>query len=97
MKLISTIRFVFVCILSGFVGQLVAQTPLWKLWGVGGLTKWHGIRNSLLYRVQWCHTVFPANKAQDFGGVVISPGFFERRKTSAGGVVSGFPWICGNL
>lgn len=28
MKLISTIRFVFVCILaSGFVGQLVAQTP----------------------------------------------------------------------
>ena len=82
MKLISTIRFVFVCILaSGFVGQLVAQTPSLEALGRQGP-----------YQVAWYTQLpsvpefsgatlyFPANKAQDFGGVVISPGFFERQE-----------------
>ena len=82
MKLISTIRFVFVCIVaSGFVGQLVAQTPSLEALGRQGP-----------YQVAWYTQLpsvpefsgatlyFPANKAQDFGGVVISPGFFERQE-----------------
>lgn len=82
MKLISTIRFVFVCILaSGFVGQLAAQTPSLEALGRQGP-----------YQVAWYTQLpsvpefsgatlyFPANKAQDFGGVVISPGFFERQE-----------------
>jgi len=82
MKLISTIRFVFVFILaSGFVGKLVAQAPTLEALGRQGP-----------YQVAWFTQLpsvpefsgatlyFPANKAQDFGGVVISPGFLERQE-----------------
>ena len=83
MKLISKIRFVFVFILASvFVGELVAQTPSLEALGRQGP-----------YQVAWYTQLpsvpefsgatlyFPANKAQDFGGVVISPGFFERQET----------------
>lgn len=82
MKLISKIRFVFVFILASvFVGELVAQTPSLEALGRQGP-----------YQVAWYTQLpsvpefsgatlyFPANKAQDFGGVVISPGFFERQE-----------------
>jgi len=82
MKLISTIRFVFVFILaSGFVGQLVAQTPSLEALGRQGtyqvasstqLPTVTEFSDATLY--------YPANKAQAFGGVVISPGFFERQE-----------------
>jgi len=82
MKLISKIRFVFVFILASvFVGELVAQTPSLEALGRQGP-----------YQVAWYTQLpsvpefsgatlyFPAYKAQDFGGVVISPGFFERQE-----------------
>ncbi len=82
MKFISKIRFVFVFILASvFVGELVAQTPSLEALGRQGP-----------YQVAWYTQLpsvpefsgatlyFPANKAQDFGGVVISPGFFERQE-----------------
>ncbi len=82
MKLISTIRFVFVFILaSGFVGKLAAQVPSLEALGRQGP-----------YQVEWFTQLpsvpefsgatlyYPANKAQGFGGVVISPGFFERQE-----------------
>ena len=82
MKLIPTIRFVFVFILaSGFVGKLAAQAPSMEALGRQGP-----------YQVEWFTqlpsvpefsgaTLYdPANKAQGFGGVVISPGFFERQE-----------------
>ena len=82
MKLISTIRFVFVFILaSGFVGQLVAQTPSLDALGrqgpyqVASFTQLPSVpefSDATLY--------YPANKAQGFAGVVISPGFFERQE-----------------
>jgi triacylglycerol lipase len=82
MKLISTIRFVFVCILaSGFVCQLVAQTPSLEALGrqgpyqVASFTQLPTVpefSDATLY--------YPADKAQAFGGVVISPGFFERQE-----------------
>ena len=82
MKLTSTIRFVFVCILAfGFVGQLVAQTLSLEALGrqgpyqVASFTQLPTVPefgDATLY--------FPANKAQSFGGVLISPGFFERQE-----------------
>ena len=82
MKFISKIRFVFVFILASvFVGELVAQPPSLEALGRQGP-----------YQVAWYTQLpsvpefsgatlyFPANKAQDFGGVVISPGFFERQE-----------------
>ncbi len=82
MKLISTIRFVFVCILaSGFVGQLVAQAPSLEALGRQGpyqvashtqLPSVAEFSDATLY--------YPSNKVQGFGGVVISPGFFERQE-----------------
>ena len=82
MKLTSTIRFVFVCILAfGFVGQLVAQTLSLEALGrqgpyqVASFTQLPTVPefgDATLY--------FPANKAQGFGGVLISPGFFERQE-----------------
>lgn len=82
MKLISTIKFFFVCILaSGFVGQLVAETPSLEALGrqgpyqVASFTQLPSVpefSDATLY--------YPANKAQGFAGVVISPGFFERQE-----------------
>ena len=82
MKLISTIRFgCFFILALSFVGKLVAQPPSLKSLGHQGP-----------YQVEWFTQLpsapefsgatlyFPANKAQDFGGVVISPGFFERQE-----------------
>jgi len=82
MKLISTIRFVPVCILAfGFVGQLVAQTP--SLEALGRLGPYQVASFTQLPTVPEfgdATLYFPANKAQRFGGVLISPGFFERQE-----------------
>lgn len=82
MKLISTIRFVPVCILAfGFVGQLVAQTP--SLEALGRLGPYQVASFTQLPTVPEfgdATLYFPANKAQGFGGVLISPGFFERQE-----------------
>ena len=93
MKLISTIRFVFVCILaSGFVGQLVAQTPSLEALGRQGpyQVAWYTQLPSVT-EFSGATLYFPANKAQDFGGVVISPDSLRDRKTSAGGVIIWLP------
>ena len=82
MKLISKIRFVLVCILAfGFVGQLVAQTP--SLEALGRLGPYQVASFTQLPTVPEfgdATLYFPANKAQGFGGVLISPGFFERQE-----------------